>query len=150
MKFYEARLMRVIIAGSRHIRNRPFVEQCIAWAREYAGINVTEVIGGLAPGPDTIGQQWAADNGIPFHGFPANWAKGLDAGLIRNCKMRAYGEGLIAVWDGRSTGTKHMIEQMVTYGKPYYYFDLAIGDHFYGNNAGREGKERRKETTEGA
>jgi len=91
--------------------------------------------------------QWAADHGLPFHGFAADWAKhGNVAGLIRNAKMRAFGEGLIAVWDGRSTGTKHMIEQMQTYHKPYYYFDLAEGEHFYGNNAGRESQERRKET----
>lgn len=139
--------MRVIIAGSRHIVNRPFVEQCIGWASEYAGIEITEVVGGMARGVDTTGMQWAADHGLPFHGFAADWAKhGNVAGLIRNAKMRAFGEGLIAVWDGRSTGTKHMIEQMQTYHKPYYYFDLAEGEHFYGNNAGRESQERRKET----
>jgi len=140
--------MRVILAGSRGIpQNMMFLEQCIGWAREYAGIEVTEVIGGMARGVDTTGMQWAAANGIPFHAFPADWEKhGVVAGLIRNCKMRAFGEGLIAVWDGHSAGTKHMIEQMITYKKPYFYFDLALGDYFYGNNAGRESKERRKET----
>ena len=43
--------------------------------------------------------------------FPADWkTHGRKAGPIRNKQMADYGEMLIAFWDGKSSGTKNMIE----------------------------------------
>lgn len=44
--------------------------------------------------------------------FPADWNKyGKKAGPIRNKKMANYAEALLAIWDGKSCGTKNMIQQ---------------------------------------
>lgn len=139
--------MRVIIAGSRRSVNEVFTFQCIEWAKEYAGIVVTEVLSGMCPNsPDMHGVMYASKYGLPLHTFPAKWERGKDAGFVRNAVMRQQADALIAVWDGHSHGTKHMIEQMQTYKKPYFYFDLSIGEYFYVQaDTGRESQGRRKE-----
>lgn len=40
----------------------------------------------------------------------------MSAGFKRNSEMARYADGLIAIWDGRSNGTKHMIDQANHYG----------------------------------
>lgn len=99
--------MRVIIAGSR---NLTFYTNVIDAVRE-SGLDVTEVVCGMARGVDLLGRRWARERGIPVKEFPADWARlGRGAGHARNWEMARYADALIAVWDGRSGGTKHMIE----------------------------------------
>lgn len=44
--------------------------------------------------------------------FPADWDKyGRRAGPIRNREMAEYADALLAYWDGKSRGTKNMIEE---------------------------------------
>ena len=55
--------------------------------------------------------------GYEIRTFPANWAEfGKGAGLIRNKKMAKYADALIAFWDGKSKGTKNMIQQAEEFG----------------------------------
>ena len=43
--------------------------------------------------------------------FPADWDKyGKAAGYKRNEEMARNADALIAFWDGKSRGTKHMID----------------------------------------
>ena len=54
--------------------------------------------------------RWARNNNIPLKMFYPNWDRyGKSAGMIRNKEMAEYAEALIAIWDRRSKGTKHMI-----------------------------------------
>lgn len=98
--------MKVIIAGSRHITD--YVEVCSAIRK--SDFHITEVVSGCAKGPDTLGIEWANNRRIPVKRFPADWSRGSGAGLARNWEMSYYAEGLIALWDGQSKGTKHMID----------------------------------------
>lgn len=99
--------MRTIIAGSRTINDSLLIEQAIL----KSGFRITEVFSGGARGVDQLGDAWARRNGVPVRRFPADWERyGKRAGFLRNEEMADRAEGLIAVWDGRSPGTKHMIE----------------------------------------
>jgi hypothetical protein len=99
--------MRVIVAGSRGITSYEAVAQAI----ETSGITITEVISGGARGVDTLGEEWGRNNGVPFRRFPAQWERyGKSAGYRRNEVMAREAEALIAIWDGESRGTKHMID----------------------------------------
>jgi hypothetical protein len=99
--------MRVIVAGSRDITDYGFVCKAI----EESCFDVTEVVCGGARGVDYLGEQWAKANGVPVIYFMAEWDKnGKSAGYIRNNEMGEYCDGLIAVWDGKSRGTRHMID----------------------------------------
>jgi len=73
--------MKVIIAGSRDIVDNNIVIEAIILAH----FTITEVVCGLARGPDTLGKLWAQKNNIPVKEFPANWKMfGNSAGPIRN------------------------------------------------------------------
>lgn len=99
--------MRTIIAGSRQITDETLISETLArlaWP-------ITEVISGGASGVDRLGEAWAARCGIPVRCFPADWARyGKGAGPIRNREMALAADALVAFWDGRSAGTRHMIE----------------------------------------
>jgi hypothetical protein len=58
-----------------------------------------------------MGEEWAARNNIPVELFPADWDRfGRSAGHRRNADMAARAEALVALWDGKSPGTKGMID----------------------------------------
>lgn len=104
--------MKVIIAGSRSIESLSAVNEAMALA-DLFGIVPTEVFSGKAPGVDTLGEQWAADHGIPVRPFPARWrVHGVynpRAGHLRNTDMANHADALVAIWDGQSDGTRDMI-----------------------------------------
>lgn len=109
--------MKVIIAGSRHIEDWTQVHEAIV----KSGFLVTEVVCGGAAGVDTIGESLATLHNMPVKSFPADWSRyGKGAGPIRNEEMAQYADALIAVWDGKSPGTKHMITEMKKLNKPIH------------------------------
>ena len=101
--------MRTIIAGSRNITD--FRVLLDAMSGNEITARTTEVVSGTAPGVDTLGEMWATSTGTPIKRFPALWdLYGRAAGKQRNLQMAVYADALIAIWDGRSPGTRHMIE----------------------------------------
>ena len=100
--------MKTIIAGSRTINDIRLLEKVI----EESGFNITEVVCGGARGVDNLGRKWAGNGSIiPVKLFPANWDKyNKSAGYKRNIEMAEYAEAAIIIWDGKSKGTKHMID----------------------------------------
>ena len=87
---------------------------------DYLLSNVKEdivVICGLARGADTLGNRYAEERGHTVQYFPADWKKyGRSAGYIRNAEMAQNADALAAFWDGKSLGTRHMIEAAKQYG----------------------------------
>lgn len=116
--------MKTIIAGSRNIKDYNIVVQAIKFAKNN-GIIPTVIISGKAKGVDTLGEQYAHENNLPIEEFPANWKKyGKSAGVIRNEKMAQIADALIAIWDGKSIGTKNMIKNAKKYHLHYYIFNI--------------------------
>lgn len=115
--------MKLIIAGSRSIDSQAVVFSTIEnFLEEHPEIFVTEVVSGKCPrGVDKIGEEWAESRGVPVTPFQAKWRVNgrlnRGAGFARNGEMAIYGEGLLAIWDGKSNGTLNMISQMVKRGK---------------------------------
>lgn len=98
--------MKTIIAGSRTCTDMQALETAIAncgWAPSL-------VLSGTARGADKLGEVWAIRNGVSVERYPANWdAEGKKAGYLRNALMASKADALIALWDGESRGTQHMI-----------------------------------------
>src|SRR5690606_7393936 len=110
-----AQMSKVIIAGSRDIEWYN-IERLMEHAQANLGFShISEVVSGCAPGIDSLGIQWAEEKAIPIMRFPADWAKhGRAAGPIRNRQMAEYvgpSGYLVCVWDGKSRGTRNMIEE---------------------------------------
>ena len=102
--------MRTIIAGSRGILSYRHLLDAIK-AAAFVGFTPTVVLSGTASGVDQLGERWARENKVPLELYPADWAKhGRRAGHLRNIVMAEKAEALIAVWDGSSPGTRHMID----------------------------------------
>lgn len=98
--------MKTIIAGSRSC-TRP---SALAEALLFCGWRPTLVISGMAAGADYLGVKWAEANRVDIRRCPANWnVHGASAGYKRNVLMAEQAEALIALWDGQSKGTAHMI-----------------------------------------
>lgn len=108
--------MKCIIAGSRGITDPRALDAAMA-AAAAAGIQPTVVLSGTARGVDRLGELWATARGLPIERFPADWQTlGKRAGFRRNEAMAAAALALVALWDGHSPGTRHMIETARRYG----------------------------------
>ena len=102
--------MRIIIAGSRNFTNyQKLKQECDKFLQDYKNIEI--VSGAHYKGADKLGEKYAAEKTIKIIKFPANWLKyGKAAGPKRNKQMAIYAGALIAFWDGKSKGTKNMIQ----------------------------------------
>lgn len=109
--------MRVIIAGSRDITDFDMLRELY----DRCGVDITEVVSGTARGVDRLGEQLAAELGVPIKRFPADWNRhGKSAGYIRNSDMADYADALLLLWDGRSKGSGHMKQLAIDKGLPIY------------------------------
>jgi hypothetical protein len=103
--------MRLIVAGSRRITSYQVVSRAIDRVRQ--SHEVTEIVCGDARGVDSLGRRYAQEHGIRCVTFKPDWDKhGKSAGYLRNAEMGDYADGVLAVWDGVSRGTAHMIGYM--------------------------------------
>jgi hypothetical protein len=99
--------MRVIIAGSREITD----PRVLLDALREVQWPISQVVCGMARGADQLGYDWAKANNVPIAEFPADWNRyGKSAGYKRNVQMAKNADALLALWDGKSRGTRHMIE----------------------------------------
>lgn len=127
--------MKVIIAGSRllHILSNTSIAEWYAYhfadvanAMEYAEGNLkivpTLVISGGARGFDMLGEQWAKENHIKIERRLPDYPRygRYFAPQYRNWDMAIAAEALVAIWDGISGGTRHMIKCMNELRKPVY------------------------------
>lgn len=100
---------RVIIAGSRDFNDYELLKR----VADYLLQNKDQVVivSGAARGADLLGERYAKERGLEIARYEANWdLYGKRAGYLRNEEMARNADALIAFWDGRSRGTKHMIE----------------------------------------
>jgi hypothetical protein len=109
--------MRTIVAGSRDNISVGDVHKAIRDAPWTPSV----VVSGNARGVDKFGEIWATENEVPVEKHPAQWGIfGKSAGYIRNAEMASNAEALIAVWDGSSRGTEHMINTAKQRGLKVY------------------------------
>ena len=118
--------MKVIIAGSRSVTEYFEIVKALTLAGYTTG-NLTEVVSGTARGVDQLGEMLALRNNIPVKRFPADWDKhGKSAGYKRNADMAKYAECLVAIWDGQSKGTQHMINIMRKENKLVFIHEVKL------------------------
>lgn len=113
-------IKRVVIAGCRNYTNyeeaKSFINNCISNVRKD---NTIIIISGGCSGADKIGEQYAKENGFEVELFTPEWDKyGRSAGPKRNKIMAEVSDYVICFWDGKSKGTKSMINFAKLYDKP--------------------------------
>ena len=103
--------MKVIIAGGRDFTNYEVLRNACDYYLQRKHHEEIEIVSGRARGVDQMGERYAKERGFKIKYFPAEWSRyNKSAGYIRNKQMAEYADALIAFWDGKSRGTKHMIE----------------------------------------
>ncbi len=66
-----------------------------------------------------MAEKYAKEQGFGLEIHPADWQKfGKSAGPKRNREMVITADCVIAFWDGKSRGTKSLIEYAKQYEKP--------------------------------
>lgn len=129
--------MKVIIAGSRSITDFETVKKAI----ECCPFSISEVVSGGAKGVDLLGEKYAGEENIPKEVFKPSWSNlevpgaivktnkygkyNAKAGIDRNEEMGDYADALIAVWDGKSKGTQHMIGYMEFLDKDVFIYNTS-------------------------
>ena len=111
---------RLVVAGTRYFSNYALVASKLDayLADKLDKYNVT-IICGDAQGADAMGLAYASNHGLKVEHFPAEWGKfGNAAGPIRNKKMAQNADAVIVFWDGKSPGTKDMIQNAKAAGLP--------------------------------
>ena len=95
--------MKAAIIGSRNITN-------IDLSR-FIPKETTEIISGGAKGVDTIAKEYALENGLKLtEFFPEYERYGKGAPLKRNITIIENADIVLAFWDGKSRGTKFVID----------------------------------------
>lgn len=108
---------RIIIAGGRYFDDWDLLRLKVNYYTFLMEPGSIEIVSGGAKGADALGERYAETNGIPIKKFIANWEQfGQYAGPTRNKEMASYATHLIAFWNGKSKGTKNMIEEATKAG----------------------------------
>lgn len=146
---------KVIIAGSRDFTDLRLMQIKMDIllkrfrnedARRLMGTTLydgVEIVSGTARGADKTGEKYAESRYMEAKLFPADWDKhGRSAGYKRNEQMADYADALVAFWDGRSRGTKHMIDiakskgirvRVVRYDEYYDEHEKQAMHHYLGD-----------------
>lgn len=116
-------VFKLVICGSRDIKEdvTPYISVIDSLLKDKVETHRIVIISGCAKGGDLIGEKYAELKGYEIHRYPADWNRyGKSAGYKRNEKMVAVGTAILAIWDGKSKGTKHTIDiaRKAMYNKP--------------------------------
>ena len=102
--------MKIAIIGSRNI----FIDDL----GKYLPENVTEIVSGGAKGVDKCARKYAENHNIKITEFLPEYSKyGKAAPLKRNIQIIEYADLVIAFWDGKSKGTKFVIDNCNKLGR---------------------------------
>jgi orotate phosphoribosyltransferase len=100
--------MRLIIAGTRNFFDYEYFKKTVDSILKETP---KEIISGGAKGADYLAYRYAHEKKIPFTEVRAEWEKhGKAAGPIRNKAMASMGTHCIVFWNGKSRGTRNMID----------------------------------------
>ena len=110
---------RVVIAGCRWYDSfeeaEKFLDACLWHLMQRYSI---VVLSGAARGADYLGERYAAARGLIVERHPARWERyKRGAGHVRNEEMAELSDLVICFWDGKSRGTKSMIDCAKRNGK---------------------------------
>ncbi|GEK52369.1 DUF4326 domain-containing protein [Vreelandella venusta] len=103
--------MNLIVAGGRDFNDYERLSAVIFdFADKHPNRAIT-VVSGMARGADKLAWEFCRRENVKCIEMPADWDQyGKRAGYIRNEAMADISHALIAFWDGKSRGTKHMID----------------------------------------
>lgn len=115
---------RVIVAGSRGFTDYELMcrelDTLFGESDEF-GYKDIKIVSGMADGADSLAIRYADERELTKILFPANWKSyHRIAGFLRNEDMLSVAMHLVVFGDGKSNGTRHMIEIAKKKGIPIW------------------------------
>lgn len=102
-------MKRIIVTGSRDLRDYQIVERWLDAAQSFLGVGpkYTVVVHGACRGADALAAEWANAREAWLEPHPADWhLGGKGAGPARNTRMVNGGGDLgVAFWTGSTSGS---------------------------------------------
>ncbi len=96
--------MKVAVVGSRGLKLNNL--------EEYLPEGTDEIVSGGARGIDASAKKWAIEHSIPITEFLPDYQKyKKGAPLKRNLQIIDYADIVLTFWDGKSKGTKFVIDK---------------------------------------
>lgn len=112
--------MKVAVIGSRELQ--------VNHLEDYLPDHVTEIVSGGARGIDTCAKSYALRHGLKLTEFLPEYAKyGRGAPLRRNITIIKHADLVLAFWDGKSRGTKFVIDNCKQRNIPVAVYQPAAG-----------------------
>lgn len=116
--------IKLIVAGSRDLADYTLVHTRLHYLLHDIDHKRITIISGTARGVDRLGERFAAQYDMTLLKMPANWDKfGKSAGYRRNEEMAKRANACVIFWDGKSKGTKHMIDLAKRYNLHLRVYD---------------------------
>lgn len=104
--------MKVAVIGSRGL--------VVNDLSKFLPKDTTEIVSGGAKGIDTCAENYAKQKNIQVKIFLPEYEKyGKAAPLKRNIEIVRYADMVLAFWDGKSRGTKFVIDKCKEMNKPF-------------------------------
>lgn len=117
--------MFLVISGSRNIIDYNVVKLAITEFLKLYPEKIEKIIVGEARGVDGLVHQFCNENNIQYEVHYAEWDKfGKSAGMRRNAEMINLCTHLLAIWDGKSVGTKNAIDTATRKKKLLHIFTV--------------------------
>lgn len=124
--------MKIIIAGGREFKDYDLLKAKMDIILKNVPKEEIEIVSGTAGGADTLGEDYAKENGYKIKPVEAKWSDltvagavirinkfgkqyNSKAGHMRNEEMAKYADACVCFWDGKSRGTENMIENAKKY-----------------------------------
>ena len=112
--------MKVAVIGSRELQ--------VNHLEDYLPDHVTEIVSGGARGIDTCAKSYALRHGLTLTEFLPEYEKyGRGAPLRRNITIIEHADLVLAFWDGKSRGTKFVIDNCKKRNIPVAVYQPAAG-----------------------
>ena len=103
--------MKTAVIGSRNLSVTDF--------GAYLPEDTEEIVSGGAKGVDASAREYAQTHGVRLTEFLPDYRRyGKGAPLRRNIDIIEHADTVLAFWDGRSRGTKFVIDECVRRGVP--------------------------------
>lgn len=117
-----SKMKKYIIAGGREFNDKEYLRDSCTRVINFLHDDIIIFSGG-ASGADKLGEEIASDFGVILNVFKADWHNyGKSAGPIRNEHMAKNANACIVFWDGKSKGTKNMIDMAIKYKLELHIF----------------------------
>ena len=111
--------MKVAVVGSRNLNTRSI--------KHYLPAATTEIVSGGAKGVDTAAKNFAEEMQYKYTELRPDYKKyGKAAPLKRNDEIIDYADLVVAIWDGKSKGTKYTIDRCKKIGKSLIVYSMFV------------------------